>query len=93
MVGHRDDVWHVSFSPDGERLASAGKDGAVYLSDTLTGKEVANLSAGDGQPVYHFAFRPNGQQLATADADGVIRLWFGKMAEGEWEKRKGVMGK
>jgi WD40 repeat protein len=33
LKGHAAPVWHVVFSPDGQRLASASADGAIRIWD------------------------------------------------------------
>ena len=43
LVGHKGSVMHLSFSPDGKRLASASKDQTVILWDVSSGKILATL--------------------------------------------------
>jgi WD40 repeat protein len=67
-------VVSVAFSPDGQRLASAGLDKMVRLWDTATGQEILTLR-GHADLVGRVLFSPDGQRLASASADGVVRVW------------------
>jgi WD40 repeat protein len=64
----------VAFAPRGKLLASAGKDGVVYLWDPATGNELGRLS-GHERPVSTVAFSPNGRLLASSGEDHTVRLW------------------
>jgi WD40 repeat protein len=79
-----DAVLHITFSPDGKRLASASGDGTVRLWDP-DGHEVAILR-GHTDKVWHVAFSPDGQRLASAGNDGTVRLWFGGQLPNERPK-------
>lgn len=73
LQGHTGVVTAVSFSPDGETLATGGSDGTVRLwaVDTGTLKMVLR-----GQPrVSSLSFSPDGSTVASGDADGVVRVW------------------
>jgi WD40 repeat protein len=63
----------VVFSPDGQWLASAGRDGTARVWDLVIGQEVVRLA--HQAPVQALAFSPDGAQLLTASMDGTARLW------------------
>jgi hypothetical protein len=64
----------VTYSPDGERIASASDDASVILWDPVTGQVVLNLR-GHSAAVSALAFRPDGLQLASASSDQSVKLW------------------
>jgi len=70
---HQDEALSLSFSPDGENLATAGKDGTTRLWN-LSGQQLAQFKGHTGK-VYSVSFSPDGQYLATAGKDGTARLW------------------
>ncbi|MEM9567131.1 MAG: AAA family ATPase, partial [Cyanobacteria bacterium P01_E01_bin.34] len=68
LESHGESVWSVSFSPNGETLASASDDGTVKLW-TLEGEELQTLEGHRGR-VWSVSFSPNGETLASASEDG-----------------------
>ena len=68
------EVNSVAFSPDGERLASAGGDGTIKVWNSRTRKVVQTLNA-HPDSVYSVAFHPGGKHLAAVGADRKVRVW------------------
>jgi WD40 repeat protein len=65
-------VWEVSYSPDGEIIATASENDTVKLW-SKEGKFLRNLPHGDR--VYGLSFSPDGKKIATASQDGNVYLW------------------
>jgi WD40 repeat protein len=74
---HTSRVWSVSFSPDGQRLASAGgreadDKGEVKVWDMKTGQEALAWSLTRAVRCVHFS--PDGLRLATSGQD-MLQVW------------------
>ncbi|MDJ1171879.1 WD40 repeat domain-containing protein [Roseofilum sp. BLCC_M154] len=67
-------VYSVSYSPDGQTLASGGNDGTIKVWNLETQAEVATLT-GHQEWVYSVSYSPDGKTLASGGADGTIKLW------------------
>uniref|UniRef100_A0AAV1UU78 NLE domain-containing protein n=1 Tax=Peronospora matthiolae TaxID=2874970 RepID=A0AAV1UU78_9STRA len=74
LQGHAEAVLHVSFSPDGKRLASGGGDATVRFWDTNTCMP-KHTGRGHKNHVLCTAWSPDGARFASADRNGEIRLW------------------
>ncbi|AFY32143.1 hypothetical protein [Calothrix sp. PCC 7507] len=83
LEGHRDSVWSVTFSPDGQLLASGSLDKDVKLwrpngtlLQTLTGHSDAVTSV---------SFSRDGQSLASASLDKTVQIWRKNPITGEFD--------
>jgi WD40 repeat protein len=66
------EVKSVAFSPDGDRLASAGAGGTIKIRDSKTGEVVRTLGA-NTDSVRSVAFHPGGKLLASSGRE--VEVW------------------
>jgi WD40 repeat protein len=71
---HMGSVSSLTFSPDGETVASGPGDQTVKLWDVVTGRERATLQ-GHTDRVMAAAFTRDGTLLLTGGLDRTVRLW------------------
>jgi len=74
LEGHRDSVQSVTFSPDGQRLASGSNDNTIKIWDPASGQCLQTLE-GHRNLVQSVAFSPDGQRLASGSNDKTIKIW------------------
>jgi len=74
LEGHNDEVWNVSFSPDGKFLASGSKDHTTIIWDITDFKLKCRLK-GHTDAISNLYWSPNGNQILTCSNDGTIKLW------------------
>jgi serine/threonine protein kinase/WD40 repeat protein/Flp pilus assembly protein TadD len=67
------DIEHASFSPDGRRVLTAGRDGAKVWDATTGQALLPSLRHED--MVWHALFTPDGRGVVTASEDGTVRWW------------------
>ena len=73
LQGHDGGVQAVTFSADGEMMATAGRDNTAKLW-TVEGEMLLTLN-GHEDVVWSVAFSPDGKTVATTSRDRTVRLW------------------
>ena len=71
---HTEWIYAVEFSPDGVLLATADRNGGLFVWEAETAREYQNL-AGHKGGVTDVSWRPDSNVLASASEDGTIKLW------------------
>ena len=80
---HRDSIYVLRWSPDGNTLASGAYDCKIHLWDAREasqGKALRTLGGHTGA-IFDLSFHPDGQLLASASADQTIKIW--RVSDGE----------
>lgn len=75
--GHKGLVNSVAFSPDSQRILSAGDDGIVRVWDAATGAQVHDLPGGANRMLCAM-YSPDGQRIASGGFDDNVRIWNGQ---------------
>ena len=72
---HHRPVWTLTFSPDSQRLATAGEgEEALKLWDVATWEELIALER-QGETLNQLAFSADGNQLAAGNSKGDVLFW------------------
>jgi len=74
LPGDEEEVYEVTFSPDGRRILSAGADGTINIWDAINGKELMTLRGHEGA-VVAAAFSPDGKRIASIGRDNKVKVW------------------
>jgi WD40 repeat protein/serine/threonine protein kinase len=74
LKDHSDAVFWATFAPDGQTLATCGRDYTIRLWDFASGKVKAILRD-HTDDVNSLSYSPDGKLLASASDDGTVRIW------------------
>jgi len=74
LHGHSNRIFSVTFSPNGQFLASASADRTIKLWNPHTGQCLKTLH-GHGSWVWAVAFSPDSNFLASGSYDRTIKIW------------------
>jgi WD40 repeat protein len=74
LKGHANDVYYVTFSRDGSRIASAGRDRTARVWDAVTHRRIC-VCKGHKEDVNWVEFSPDQTLLATASEDHSVKIW------------------
>ncbi|QDU28368.1 Serine/threonine-protein kinase PknB [Anatilimnocola aggregata] len=87
LAGHTRMITALSYSPNGERIASAGADG-VLLWNLNTGESQA-LVQESPQVMFALAYSADGNQLLTGSDEGQVVVWDNRTRKREREYSAG----
>ncbi len=73
LDGHSDVLWSVTFSPDGQNLASASRDQTIKIW-RRDGSIIQTLKA-HSDSVTSVSYSPDGQTLVSSSFDKTVLLW------------------
>ena len=74
LRGHSHIIEAVRWSPDGTRLATAGKDKFIKIWNAVSGREIATWHP-RGQEVQDLDWSPDGTRLVSGQGDASVRVW------------------
>ncbi|EJC99691.1 WD40 repeat-like protein [Fomitiporia mediterranea MF3/22] len=75
LEGHLGTVQSVSFSPDGECVASGSDDRTARIWNVESGEVLCEFSEGNGAEVNSVVFSPDGRRIAFGTCRGTISIW------------------
>ena len=83
--GHKDSVLSMSFSPNGELLASgSGNDDPTIKLWSLSNKQIEQVLHGHEDSILAIQFSPTGELLVSGGADNYIKLWKRQETSKKW---------
>ncbi|MBD2460343.1 PD40 domain-containing protein [Oscillatoria sp. FACHB-1407] len=74
LRGHKNSVWSVAWSSDGQKLASGSLDRTIKIWDVHTGQCLQTL-IGHEHWVRAVAWHPTQQWIASSSSDQTIKVW------------------
>lgn len=74
LVGHKKDVADVSFSSNGQLIATASDDGIGKIWSVKDGACLVNL-VGHSRGLLSITFGPDGEKVLTSSWDRTVKIW------------------
>lgn len=71
---HRGSIKAIAWSPDGARIASAGKDNTVHVWNAATGDRLVMYQE-HTQAVEAVTWSPDGLEIASGSSDATVQIW------------------
>ncbi|KAG8712194.1 hypothetical protein FRC09_020133, partial [Ceratobasidium sp. 395] len=81
LPGDSNSILKLAFSPDGRRLASGSRGGAISLWSTETGKLAAEPLTGHTRTITSLVFSCDGRFVVSGSEDYTIRIWDAQTGE------------
>lgn len=74
VLHHRAEIWSVTYSPNGQYIATASQDRTVKIWDAQTG-QLLKMMEGHTDSVNGVVFSPDSMRIATTSDDGTAKVW------------------
>jgi WD40 repeat protein len=74
MLGHRDRVYQIQFSPDGKTLGSASPDGTARLWKIHDTNKEQSILLRQSKAINSAVFSPDGKSIAAAGSNGSLEI-------------------
>ncbi|KAG8719949.1 hypothetical protein FRC09_010354 [Ceratobasidium sp. 395] len=74
-IAHECEIYAVSASRDGRRIACGSADSKIYVWNPDTGAPVCDPLSGHSHSVNAVAFSLNGRRLVSGSSDRTVRVW------------------
>ncbi|KAK7013052.1 quinon protein alcohol dehydrogenase-like superfamily, partial [Favolaschia claudopus] len=75
LYGHHDDVTSVDFSLDGDKIASASKDGTIRIWDAHTAELLTGPIDGNMHCINSIQFSPDGTKIISGADSSWVQIW------------------
>ena len=75
LIGHLDAINVVTFSPDGQTIATGSRDNRIITWNSNNGRQIRLLKEHEAA-IHALAFSPNNRYLLSGADDGSMRLWW-----------------
>lgn len=95
LEGHEGRVWHASWSPDGQRIASCSEDKTIRVWVNNGTEYVCSAVLDDGQSrtIRCCEWSPDGNLIASASFDGTVVIWqSANRAWTQWDRISSLEG-
>jgi len=73
LAGHREKLWHATWSPDGRRFVTASEDGEAHVWDGNGRGKPITLQ--HDAPLSSAIFDGEGRRVLTAGQNGIAKIW------------------
>jgi WD40 repeat protein/serine/threonine protein kinase len=93
LLGSREAVTDVSFSPDGGHIAASNYDGEALIWEIASGRLVRSMK-GNHERSFGLRYSPDGRMLVAGSEDAKVRIWdahSGKLLQ-LLEGHRGIVG-